>query len=277
MSDGPMIDQAPHLLHELADGVLRLTLNRPAQRNAISPQMACLLSDALLEAAADDAVRVVVLTGAGDRAFCSGGDLALTLPLMTGARAPADPWDHRLLADPGIIDRSALRRFAFDKPVIAAVNGACLAGGMETMLATDLRIAAEGATFGLPEVKRALIPFAGSLARLPRQLAHAHAMELLLLGDSIDAATALRMGLVNRVVPAADVLPVALDFAARIAANGPLAIRAVKRVAREGSGLPLAAAYDLEDAAKRRIMATADAREGPLAFMEKRAPMYRGR
>ena len=182
-----------------------------------------------------------------------------------------------MLTDPGIIDRSALRRFAFDKPVIAAINGACLAGGMETVLATDIRIAAPHASFGLPEVKRALIPFAGSLARLPRQVAHCHAMELLLLGDSVGAEEALRMGLINRVVPADEVLPTAMDFARRIAANGPAAIRAVKRIVRDGSGLPLGAGYDLEDAAKAVIMATEDAREGPLAFMQKRTPVYRGR
>ena len=267
----------PHLLSEERDGVLLLTLNRPAARNAISPEMACRLADALLAAAGDDAVRVVVLTGTGDRAFCSGGDLALTLPLMTGARAPQDEWDRRLLADPAIIDRSALRRFAFDKPVVAAINGACLAGGMETVLAADIRIAAPHASFGLPEVKRALIPFAGSLARLPRQVAYCHAMELLLLGDSVGADEALRMGLVNRVVPADEVLPTAMAFAARIAANGPVAVRAIKRTVRDGSGLPLGASYDLEDAAKAAIMATEDAREGPLAFMEKRPAVFRGR
>ena len=267
----------PHLLAELSDGILLLTLNRPTSRNAISPELACRLADALLEAAETDAVRVVVLTGAGDRAFCSGGDLALTLPLMTGARSPADAWDRRLLADPDIIDRSALRRFTFDKPVIAAINGACMAGGMETVLATDIRIAAPHASFGLPEVKRGLIPFAGSLARLPRQIAHCHAMELLLLGDGIGAEEALRMGLINRIVPAADVLPTALDLARRIAANGPAAIRAVKRLVREGSGLPLGEVYDMEDAAKVTIMATEDAREGPLAFMQKRPAKFRGR
>ncbi len=191
----------PHLLSELRDGVLLLTLNRPAARNAISPEMACRLADALEGAAADDAVRVVVLTGAGERAFCSGGDLALTLPLLTGARAPADAWDRRLLEDPSVLERSAMRDVALDKPVIAAVNGACLAGGMETMLATDLRVAAEHASFGLPEVRRALIPFAGSMARLPRQIPYCQAMELLLLGESVGAHEALRMGLLNRVVP----------------------------------------------------------------------------
>jgi enoyl-CoA hydratase len=269
--------EAPHLLQHVEHGVMLLTLNRPAARNAISPQMACLLADTLAEAAVDEAVRAVVLTGAGDRAFCSGGDLALTLPLMTGARAPADDWDRRLLEDPGVMARSALRDYTFDKPVISAINGACLAGGMETMLATDLRIAAEHASFGLPEVKRALIPFAGSLVRLPRQVAHCHAMELLLLGDSIGAADALRMGLVNRVVPADEVLPAAMAMAARLAANGPVALREIKRTVRDGSGLTLEQGYRLEDASKARVMATADAREGPLAFMQKRPPVFTGR
>ena len=267
---------APHLLRTVADGIALLTLNRPAARNAISPQMACLLADALGEADADDAVRVVVLTGAGERAFCSGGDLALTLPLMTGARAPQDAWDRRLLDDPAVMARSALRDFAFDKPVVAAINGACLAGGMETVLATDLRIAADHASFGLPEVKRALIPFAGSLVRLPRQIAHCHAMELLLLGDMVSAADALRMGLVNQVLPGAEVLPRAMELAARIAANGPVAVRAIKRTVRESSGLTLAEGYALEDAAKDMVMATADAREGPLAFMQKRPAVFNG-
>ncbi len=267
----------PHLLSELRDGVLLLTLNRPAARNAISPEMACRLADALEGAAADDAVRVVVLTGAGERAFCSGGDLALTLPLLTGARAPADAWDRRLLEDPSVLERSAMRDVALDKPVIAAVNGACLAGGMETMLATDLRVAAEHASFGLPEVRRALIPFAGSIVRLPRQIPYCQAMELLLLGESVGAHEALRMGLLNRVVPAAEVLPVAMDLARRLAANGPVALREIKRTVRASSGLPLADGFRLEDASRDVVVATQDAREGPLAFMEKRPARFTGR
>ena len=267
----------PHLLVETHDGVMLLTLNRPQSRNAISPELACRLADALADAAADDAVRAVVLTGAGEKAFCSGGDLALTLPLMTGARLPEDEWDRRVLDDPAVMARSAMREFQIDKPVIAAINGACLAGGMETMLATDLRIAAAHASFGLPEVKRALIPFAGSLVRLPRQISYCHAMELLLLGDMVSAADALRMGLVNRVLPAAEVLPAAMDMARRLSANGPVALREIKRVVRASSGLPLEDGFRLEDAAKRVVMGTEDAREGPLAFMEKRPARFTGK
>ena len=173
--------------------------------------------------------------------------------------------------------RSAMREYEFDKPVIAAINGACLAGGMETVLATDLRIAAEHATFGLPEVKRALIPFAGSLVRLPKQIAQCHAMELLLLGDSIGAEDAFRMGLVNQVLPAPQVLARAMELAGRIAANGPVAIREIKRTVRASLGLTLAEGYALENASKQVVMATMDAREGPAAFMEKRPARFIGK
>lgn len=266
----------PHLLIERHAAVTLLTMNRPEARNAISPQMACQLADALADAAEDDTVRVVVLTGAGDKAFCSGGDLALTLPLMTGARQPEDDWDRRLLDDPAVMARSAMREFLFDKPVVSAINGACLAGGMETMLATDIRIAAGHARFGLPEVKRALIPFAGSLVRLPRQIAYCHAMELLLLGDMVGADDALRMGLVNRVLPGPEVLPCAMEIAGRLAANGPVALREIKRTVRDSSGLTLEQGFRLEDESKRIVMATEDAREGPRAFMQKRPARFTG-
>lgn len=265
-----------HLLRDVSGGVLLLTLNRPAARNAISPEMACRLADALGDATTDDSVRAVVLTGAGEDAFCSGGDLQLTLPLMTGARLPGDAWDRRLLGDPAVIDRSALRDFEFDKPLVAAINGTCLAGGMETMLATDLRIAAAHARFGLPEAKRGLIPFAGSMVRLPRQIPYCRAMELLLLGDMIGAQDALEMGLVNEVLPGPEVLERALAIAARLAANGPVALREIKRTVRASSGLSLVEGYRLEDRSKERVMATEDAREGPRAFMEKRPARFVG-
>ena len=265
-------------LHLHRDGaVLTLTLDAPARRNALTPEMLCRLADAVIDFAADPALRVAVITGAGSQAFCAGGDLQRTLPLMTGDRLAEDDWDRRLLADPLVMAASGLRDYPLDKPVIAAINGHCLAAGFELMLGTDIRIAADHARFGLPEVQRALLPFAGSMARLPRQVPQALALELMLTGDPIDAATALRIGLVNRVLPAAEVLPAAQALARRIAANGPLAVQAVKRTVREASGQPLAAAFALENEAKRQIMATEDAREGPRAFMEKRPAVYKGR
>lgn len=256
--------------------VATITLNAPATHNALTPRMLCLLADAVVQFADDDRLRVAVITGAGEKSFCSGGDLALTLPLMTGARLPQDDWDHRLLADPLVLAASGLRGFPLDKPVIAAINGTCMAAGFEMMLGTDIRVAASHARFGLPEVRHALIPFAGSIARLPRQLPWPLAMELMLTGEAITAQRALEVSLVNHVVAPADLMPRAREIAERIARNGPLAVRAVKRVAAASSGQPLDAAYALEDQAKALVMATQDAREGPLAFKEKRAPVYTG-
>jgi enoyl-CoA hydratase len=259
------------------DALLSITFDAPQRRNALTPEMLCRLADAFVRFEADDTLRVAIVTGAGDQAFCAGGDLARTLPLLTGARAPEDAWDHRLLNEPQVMAASGLRDWVPTKPVIAAINGVCMAAGFELMLGTDIRIAAEHARFALPEVQRALLPFAGSMARLPRQVPLASAMQLLLTGEAIDAAEAHRIGLVNEVLPAAAVLPRARQIAQRIAANGPVAVRAVKRTAVAASGQPLAAAYALEDEARREVLASDDAREGPRAFIEKRAPVWRGR
>lgn len=265
------------LLFERRDGVAILTLNRPEARNAISPEMACRLADAFYEIEQDGTIRCAILTGAGDRAFCAGGDLALMLPLMTGARAPQDEWDRRVLEDPAVMDRSALRGFEMTTPLIAAINGHCLAGGMETMLATDIRVAADHAMFGLPEAKRGLIPFAGALVRLPRQMSHCRAMELLLTGDPMTAADAHAAGLINHVVPGPEVFNRAWSIAQRIAENGPVATGQIKRTTLAASGRTLTEGYALEDAARDVVMASEDAREGPRAFMEKRPARFRGR
>ena len=265
------------LLYEKSGAIATFTLNRPAARNALTPELVCRFADALRDFAADPELRAGILTGAGDKAFCAGGDLATMLPLISGDRPAADDWDLRVLHEPFVMAASSLRDFALDKPLIAAINGACLAGGMEMLLGTDIRIAAEHAQFGLPEVRRGVIPFAGSLVRLTRQIPHALAMEFLLTGEPVDAAQAQRLGLINHVVPAGEVLPRALALAQRIAANGPLAVQAVKRTVRATSGLALDAGYAIENEAKRLVMASEDAREGPRAFMEKRAARFTGR
>jgi enoyl-CoA hydratase len=264
------------LLFEKDGAIATFTLNRPAARNALTPELVCRLADALVDFLADPQLRVGILTGAGDKAFCSGGDLGAMLPLLTGDRPARDEWDRRVLEEPLVMAASSLRDHPIDKPLIAAINGACLAGGMEMALGTDLRICAEHAILGLPEVRRGVIPFAGSLVRLPRQVSYCHAMELLLVGEPVTAAHAHRLGLVNEVVPAAQVLPRAQALARRIAANAPLAVQAVKRTVRDTSGVPLAEAYKVENEAKHLVMNSEDAREGPRAFMEKREPNYRG-
>jgi len=258
------------------DHVALIRIDRPQARNALSPELLCALADAFIEVRDDPDIRVLVLTGTGEAAFCSGGDLGLTLPLLTGARAAADEFDRRLLENPLTMEVSSLRNFDLGKPVICAVNGACLAGGFELMLGTDIRIAADHAQFGLPEVQHGLLPFAGSMARLPRQIPHAAAMQLLLTGRMVSAQQALQWGLITEVLPGDRLLHRTLELASQIAGNGPVAVQAVRRTARDCSGLPLASAFALEDAAKREVLGSEDAREGPRAFMEKRKPRFVG-
>lgn len=265
------------LLYEKIDSVAYITLNRPDRRNALTPELVCRLADAIQDYAADDNLRVAIIRGAGDKAFCAGGDLGTMIPLLTGARLPADEWDRRVLDDPLVMAASSLRDYPLYKPVIAAINGSCLAGGAELILGTDIRVAAEHATFGFPEAKRAVIPFAGSMVRLPRQIAFSKAMEMMLIGDPIGAHEAYRIGLVNHVVPAAEVLPKAQAIARRIAENGPLAVQRIKETVVRGSGLTLQEGYAIEDESRRIVLASDDAKEGPRAFIEKRPPRYFGR
>ncbi len=265
------------LLFEKRDGVAWITFNRPAQKNALSPEAICGLADALRELRDDDALRLGVLTGAGNEMFTSGGDLKRLLPLWTGGRQPGDEFDRRVLSDPSVIQTALMKDFVLEKPLIAALNGDALAGGFELMLACDLRIAAKHARFGLTEVQRALVPGGGSMVRLPRQIPFARAMEILLTGDAIPADEALRLGLVNRVVEPDELVPAVQALAARLARNGPLALAAIKRTALETSGVSLAEAFAIEARNSAPVMRSEDAREGPRAFAEKRAPLYRGR
>lgn len=263
--------------YERTGHVAVVTLNRPEARNALSPEVMVRLAEAWDEIAADDEVRVAIVTGTGDRAFCSGADLARLVPLMSGARQPEDDFDRRVLDDPSLADRASLRVTDLDKPVIAAVNGAAIAGGMELLQGTDLRIAAEHATFGVQEVKWGLFPMGGSTVRLPAQVPYAVAMELLLTGQLIDAGRAYELGFVNRVVPAGEVMAETVRLAEVIAANGPIAVRAIKASAKACLGRPEREAMRTELQHGRPVFATEDAREGPRAFLEKRPPAFRGR
>lgn len=256
--------------------VMVITLNRPEARNALSPEVMCRLEEAWQEVNANDGIRVAVVTGAGT-VFCSGADLGRLIPLTTGTRQPEDDFDRRVLADPGIGDRAILRYSNMDKPVIAAINGHAIAGGCEFVQGTDLRIASSEARFGVQEVKRGLFPMGGSSVRLPAQLPYAIAMEWLLTGELFSAERAYELGFVNRVVPPELVLDEAMRMAEIIAANGPVAVRAVKASAKACLGLPERDALKLELSYGRPVFKTSDAVEGPKAFMEKRAPKFEGR
>ncbi len=262
--------------YETRGHVALITLNRPAARNALNPEVLCRLVDAWNQVAADDSVRVAVVTGTG-AAFCAGADLGHLIPLFTRSRQPADDYDRRVASDQTMLDQAILRVSDLDKPVIAAVNGVAVAGGCELLQGTDIRIAADTARFGVQEVRWGLLPGGGSTVRLPAQLPYAVAMEWLLTGSLFDAQQALQWGFVNRVVPGDQVLPEALAMADKIAANGPFAVRMIKASVKACLGRPEREALATELEYSNRVMRSEDAVEGPKAFMEKRTPNFVGR
>ncbi len=246
------------------DGAVAVvTLCRPEAGNAIDPATSAAVGDALTTLGADPGVAVVVLTGAGDRVFCSGMDLRA---FARGARPAAS-------AGPGI---EIVLRDRYEKPLVAAVNGAAVAGGLDLALSCDLIVSAEHAVFGLPEVRRGLASVGGS-TRLAQRLPLAVALELGLTGEPIGARRALELGLVNRVMPAGRVLEEALTLARQVAANAPLALAATKRRMHDAAGSYDAAGWRAAQAAAAALQDTDDAREGAAAFVEKRAPRWSGR
>lgn len=256
--------------------VATVTLNRPAALNAISPQLAVELANCWRELAADADVRAIVLTGAGDRAFCAGADLKRIVPLGTGARAPEDEWDQRVLAEPAILDVALMRCFDVQKPVIAAIQAKAVGGGMELVQATDMRVMARTATLALKEVQWGLFPAGGSTVLLPRQIPWAIAMEMLMSGREMAAEEALAHGLVNRITDPDETLAVAQQLAADIASLAPLAVQAIRRSARAARSTTIDDGMVLEAEISRPIFHTRDAAEGLAAFAARRAPKFVG-
>ncbi len=252
---------------------LIVTIDRPEARNAISLAMGQDLIDTWRGFSEDADLRVAVLTGTGDRAFCAGADLK-EVGAWYGSMTPLDR--HRIAeTEPGL--GGITRNLDPTKPIIAAINGACLAGGLEMALACDIRISADTATFGLPEVRWGLMPGAGGTQRLPRVIPESMAMEMLLTGDPIDAATAVRVGLVSRVVEPDSLMEATLELASRIARRAPLAVQAARSAARRGRDLSLAEGLHLEQQTAEPLRHTADLKEGLRAFSEKRSPVFEGR
>ncbi|XIE77373.1 crotonase/enoyl-CoA hydratase family protein [Streptomyces sp. SBR177] len=260
-----------HLTVRREGATLVLTLNRPEAKNALSLPMLVGLHDGWLEADADDTVRSVVLTGAGG-SFCAGMDLKA---LAGDGMAGGEHYRERLKADPDLHWKAMLRHHRPRKPVIAAVEGHCVAGGTEILQGTDIRVAGASATFGLFEVRRGLFPIGGSTVRLPRQIPRTHALEMLLTGRPYTAEEAARIGLVGRVVPDGTALEAALETAERINACGPLAVEAVKASVYETAGMTEEDGLAAELQRGWPVFATADAKEGAKAFAEKRTPVYR--
>ncbi|HVO25090.1 MAG TPA: crotonase/enoyl-CoA hydratase family protein [Candidatus Margulisiibacteriota bacterium] len=267
----------PAVLYEKSGGIATVTMNRPEFRNAINPEMLCRLADAWQDVNDDPDIRVAILTGAGDKAFCAGADLDRLVRMMQGLRPPESAFDERIKNDYSIIYKGLLRNYQVTKPIIAAVRGFCVAGGTEILSCTDIRIAGDDARFGLAEVKWSLFPMGGSTVRLPRQISYCNAMEILLTGEQLSAERALQMGLINKVVPPNQVMPEAHRFADIINSNGPLAVQAVKRSVLAGIGLPPEQALEKEMEIGIPVSMSEDCREGTKAFKEKRKPVFKGR
>jgi len=258
------------ILYEKRGRVAYITINRPEARNAIDPETLQELSDAWIDFRDDDDLWIGVLTGAGNQSFSAGADLKTLIPRLTGA-IPGGAQEI-----PGGFG-GITRGFECWKPMIAAVNGHCFAGGFEMMLACDLRIASENAVFGLTEVSWGIIPAAGGTQRLPRSIPLAKAMELILTARRISAQEALDIGLINKVVPQAELMNEVERWIATLLERGPLALRAAKQAILQG----LYMAFDEGMALEQRLMAgllkTEDAREGPLAFAQKRKPEFKAK
>jgi E-phenylitaconyl-CoA hydratase len=257
--------QFTHIRYEIDGPIARLTINRPERMNAIDSHTTQELGRAFDDFRRNDDLRVAILTGAGERAFSAGADLV--------ARAQGDRRDVFGPISFGGITKNP----PIFKPIIAAINGHCLAGGLELALACDIRIAVPHARFGLAEVRWGIIPGGGGTQRLPRAIPLAIANEMIFTAEPIDANTALRVGLISRIVPPDQLAPTATTLARTIAARAPLAVRAAKEAILRGQDMPLVHGLAFEDHLSIQIAQTEDAQEGPRAFAEKRDPAFHGR
>jgi|TARA_B110000263_G_scaffold109146_1_gene95442 enoyl-CoA hydratase/carnithine racemase len=237
-----------------------VTIDNPSKANAMSRDMLAELADIWERLDNDHSCRAIVVTGAGSRSFTAGADVSGDLSANEETAA--------------VINRALLKTVPLSKPMIAAVNGACLGGGIELLLAADIRYAAPHATFGLPEVKWAIYPFGGAAAKLVHQIDHVHAMKLLLSAENIDAEDAARIGLINEVVPAEHLIERAIITAEGIASNSPMAVQAVKRFVATGAAEHAEAREPFEQALGDAVRASPDFVEGVAAFRERRQPSY---
>ena len=266
----------PAVLVDRDGAIVTVTLNRPDKRNAFNAEVLCRLCDAWDLIDADDEIRVAILTGAGGD-FSAGADLDRLVGAMLSGKPAQDEYEERIRADFSLIFKGFLKEYRTRKPLIAAVEGYCYAGGLEILQATDIRVAGEGAKIGLTEVQRGLFPMAGSTIRLPRQIGFTQAMELLLLGEPVTGVEAEAIGLVGHAVPDGEALAKARELAERIAANGPLAVQGIKAAVWATEMLPEADAFAKEMEIGMAVMSSEDAKEGPRAFLEKRPAEFKGR
>jgi enoyl-CoA hydratase len=247
-----------------------LTIERPERRNAVDRHTADELLEAYRLFESDDDARVLVLTGAGDLAFCAGADLKAMTQSHPGKSFEGGGWDLTRID-------ALLKGRRLTKPLIAAVEGPAIAGGTEILQATDIRVAGEGARFGVSEARWGLFPLGGSAVRLVRQVPYTLAADILLTGRHLSATEAWEIGLVGRVVPDGQALDTALEIAERVAANGPLAVQAILQTIRDTEGMAEDDAFEIEAEIGMRVFMSEDAKEGPRAFADKRTPEFSGR
>jgi enoyl-CoA hydratase len=266
----------PALLIERDGHVVTLTMNRPDVKNAINMEMLCRLADAWTVIDEDPDVRCAILTGAGGD-FCAGADLDKLVARSLAGLPPENEFEERIRADYTIIFDGLLRNKQLTKPLIAAIEGYCVAGGTEILQGTDIRVAGEGSVFGVTEAKWSLYPQGGSVIRLRRQIPYTKAMEMLLTADMYPAEEALSFGLIGRVVPKGQALASAREIAAKVAANGPVAVQKIKEAIVATECLPEKDALAVDFQIGQQVYATEDAREGPRAFKEKRTPVFKGK
>ncbi|WP_280431169.1 crotonase/enoyl-CoA hydratase family protein [Nocardia brasiliensis] len=258
----------PHCLVEKRDHVLIVTMNRPEARNALSAEMMAIMRDAWDQVDNDPDIRVAILTGAGG-AFCAGADLKAMTAQHPGDSFAGGGWDLSKI-------EALLKGRRLTKPLIAAVEGPAIAGGTEILQGTDIRVAGESAKFGVSEARWGLFPLGGSAVRLVRQIPYTVAADILLTGRHITAAEAKDIGLIGHVVPDGGALDKALELAAQIAANGPLAVQAILRTIRETEGMHEEEAFQIDAKLGMAVFKSTDAKEGPKAFAEKRKPTFTG-
>ncbi|WP_280450168.1 crotonase/enoyl-CoA hydratase family protein [Nocardia brasiliensis] len=258
----------PHCLVEKRDHVLIVTMNRPEARNALSAEMMAIMRDAWDQVDNDPDIRVAILTGAGG-AFCAGADLKAMTAQHPGDSFAGGGWDLSKI-------EALLKGRRLTKPLIAAVEGPAIAGGTEILQGTDIRVAGESAKFGVSEARWGLFPLGGSAVRLVRQIPYTVAADILLTGRHVTAAEAKDIGLIGHVVPDGGALDKALELAAQIAANGPLAVQAILRTIRETEGMHEEEAFQIDAKLGMAVFKSTDAKEGPKAFAEKRKPTYTG-
>jgi enoyl-CoA hydratase len=262
------------LLIEREGHLMTLTMNRPKRYNALSGQMLIRMFDAYEEASNDPEIRCVIVTGAEGN-FCSGADLKA----MSGDEQGGDPLDvmARLGEDPDVVYKALFRHYRPKVPLVAAVEGVAIAGGTELLQAMEIRVAGESARFGVSEARWSLYPMGGSAVRLPKQIPYTHAAEILLTGKHLTAQEALDVGLIGHVVPDGQALAKAKEIAGVICENGPLAVAAITRTLHECDGMELDEALRHEWDYGNGVFASEDAKEGPLAFAQKRKPEFKGR